>query len=253
MRFFLMLSMAVYAPLHAGVTVITDGDFQPANWSQVVFNQVNGTGTNSRQAAGGNPDAYRQMAMAFQPVAAGTNLNINIASFGSLLTYDPSAGGAIQQIRFDYDLSRISSTGLGSTTPAGFYRPFLEQGGKRFFLAGVDDQVLLSAWTAFHHVSTDPNDWGQINAGVEKPDFSASGGVITFGYRVALPLICPAGVTSGCLAAAAVSGIDNFKVTVTSADPAGTVPEPSAGALVGLGAIAATLWRKRGLGLRSSR
>lgn len=252
MKSFLIWLAAASSPLFAGVTVLTDGDFQPANWTTVAFIQTNATGMNSRVETGGNPDAYRQMTIDIPAPPGGASILVNIASFGSLLTYDPSVSGAIQLLEFSYDISRVSSTGLAPTLPTGIYRPFLEQDGKLFFLM-MDGLGSIQAWTPIYNITSLASSWSQINGGVEKPDFSSNGGVITFGYRVLFSVTCPLAATFGCNAATGVSGIDNFTVRVTSADPIGNVPEPSVGAFVGMGVIAATLWRKRRLGPRSSR
>lgn len=252
MKSFLIWLAAATSPLFAGVTVLTDGDFLPANWTTVEFIQTNATGTNSRVETGGNPDAYRQMTIDIPAPPGGASILVNIASFGSLLTYDPSVSGAIQLLEFSFDISRVSGTGLAPTLPTGIYRPFLEQDGKMFFLFG-NGLASVRPWTTIQFISSLASSWSQINAGVEKPDFSANGGAITFGYRVLFSVDCPVTATNGCNAATGVSGIDNFTVRVTSADPTGNVPEPAAGALVGMGFIAAILWRNRGLGSRSFR
>ncbi|MBL8228232.1 MAG: PEP-CTERM sorting domain-containing protein [Bryobacterales bacterium] len=219
--------------LPAAVTFLSDGDFLNPNWSEVDFGSPLVAGSNAQAASGGNPGPFRQITVSFPDFAGGTTLTKNLASFGALLVFDPSVIGAITQIEFSYQLATQSSVfgnGFG-----GAYRPMLRQNGRIYFLNNVNDVTSSSAWTTFTSISTNPSDWGEVNAGVTLPDFSATGSPIEFGYRTALTAVCPSTVTT-CSSGSVLSGIDNYQVTVTSADrPSNDVPEPSTMGLFALG------------------
>jgi len=231
---FLLLSM----PLSAGTVVLSDTEFQPGNWTPVLLDQTSGVSvTFTQQTTGGNPDAYRQAAISAPAHAFGETFSLNAASFGALLTYNPSASGAISGLQFDYDVAEIGYTGF-VLAAAGGYRPQLRQNGRIYFpVAGL---AADSGWTPFTYTSLNASDWQEINAGSTLPDFSASGSTIEFGYRVLLVRQCPNQL--GCPAGVAFSGIDNYRVTITNADAGANVPEPStlaltAASLLSLGII----------------
>lgn len=231
MRKLFALAIAI-VPAHAGLTVLQDGDFPNANWSQTVVLQNDAShtsGVNGRAATGGNPGAYRQQTLTF----SATNGSIVIDNFSSALTYDPSAGALIS-VRFDYDLATLF-TGLPADDIARF-SPRLRQDGKVFVLDPVEDGTKGSQWASFSHTTVE-GDW-RYRLGTESPDFSTAGSPIEFGYRIYLSVSCTA-----CFfpPASHVSGIDTFKVTIeTPDDPPGLVPEPSTFAAV-IGGLAALL------------
>ncbi|MBS1828380.1 MAG: hypothetical protein JST93_23945 [Acidobacteria bacterium] len=239
-----LLLLSLCSPLLAGTTVLSDVDFANADWSQVIFDQTGGgTGSFAQAATGGNPDGFRRFNMNFPNTPTGGTVIVNLVSFSSTMTYTPSLSGAITQLDFGYDIRSVG--GL----VAGLYRPMLRQGGNIYFLL-VDD-ALNTAWVHHSSTATSADDWSQVNAGLGKPDFSTLGGTIEFGYRVRVFLTCNA--PAGCLSGSLASGLDNYQVTITTADTSGNVPEPASSALMGAAFIAATLWRTRGLASHSSR
>ena len=245
-RYLLRLStfaLSLSLPLLAGVNVLSDGTFVNADWSQVIFTQSGGaTGSFAQVATGGNPDSFRAFTTDYPSLPNGGAASVILVSFGANLTHNPSVDGAVTQLDFGYDIGSIS--GL----VGGRYRPMLRQNGIIYFLL-VDDFV-TTAWTNRSHTSTSAADWGETNGGLGHPDFSASGGTIEFGYRVGLTLSCV--TPGGCISGTIVSGLDNYQVTITTADPTGNVPEPAFSTLSAAALIAAILWRTRGPAIRSS-
>ncbi|HBY58622.1 MAG TPA: hypothetical protein DEH78_02290 [Solibacterales bacterium] len=238
-----LLLLSLTSPLAAGVITLFDTDFQNANWTTIVLGANGGmTAANTRIATGGNPaGAYRQLTLQWPVISPGGQSSANVASFSPLLEFLPI--GAITGIQFDYDLAKISTTGLPPNSLAGNYRPLLQQNGRTYFLANVANLAVSTAWTTFSNFSTNPNDWGEINNGVTLPDFSANAPAITFGYRGLLILTCPSGGGS-CLAGTAVSGLDNYRVTITYDDPQPAVPEPGTVTLCGAALLVAAAARR---------
>ena len=207
--------------LQAAVITLGDNDFQNANWSTTVLGGTAGVAASgTRVATGGNPDAYRQTTITLPLTGPSAQALINFASFSGLATYNPSVSGAITQLQIDYDLLLESISGL-PLAGAAVYRPLIRQGGQIYFLAVGDGAT--GGWTGFSHTSLSNLDWTEINNGLSRPDFTATGGTIEFGFRALLTITCGPGASCGPVTT--VSGLDNFQITVTNTE-ASVVPEP---------------------------
>lgn len=194
-------------------------DFALANWNQQIFTLSGGTATSSQVLTGGNPDAFRQLTVTSPITAAGQSFLSNIASTSPFFLYDPSTFGAILSIDVQYDIREISKSGF--VLAAANYRPILSQNSTIFFLP-VDDPT-TSTWTT--HARTNLTNLNWLSGGGANPDFSATGSPIQFGFRALLSLTCLG--PGNCNAISAVTGIDNFVVTLTTEDPPAAIPEPS--------------------------
>jgi hypothetical protein len=240
LRAVLWIAMLTLPAAQAGVVSFLDETFPDADWSTVVVQQDAGTShtINGQIASGGNPGAYRQQTLSSLGLPGGTTAGVNIASFRNLFTFDPSANGAIQSLNFSYDLAFLASP----TSTAGFFRPYIRQNGFIFGIAGVNNSA-AGAWQTFQNTSTGASDWLEVTGSGSLPDFSASGGLIEFGYRTAVTFGC--GLTTTCPPFDIVSGIDNYRVTVNFQDAGTAIPEPSTYALFGSALLAGALWRRR--------
>ena len=79
-----LLFLSLSCPVFAGTTVLSDGDFANADWSQVIFDQTGGaTGSFAQEATGGNPDSFRRFTMNFPNTPNGGTLIVNMVSFGN--------------------------------------------------------------------------------------------------------------------------------------------------------------------------
>lgn len=236
-----LLLAAASAP--AATIVLEDNTFNNSDWTPTVVEQT-GTHTHfSTQAiSGGNPGTYRRHSLIFGQTSSPSLTAITVANFG-LLTFNPATSGAIQSIRFDFDI--ISLSRPENFPGAGRYRPYLAQNG-RFFSTLTEFDAVSTSWTSFNFLSTSSFDWFPplVSFGSGTVDFSSSGAPITFGYRVRYPISCRAGVSS-CTGLTLESGIDNFKVTITTAESTSSeVPEPATLALFPTALLALHLYRR---------
>ena len=208
--FFLAVLIATSA--RAGTLTFTDGSFNPADWSVTV--RGSGTTTASQIPTGGNPDAFRQITNNVTSMMWGYHMNNGAV-------YNPSAQGAITSIDYAEDAIVIAGSGnLGSG-------PAVMQGGKLFI---KPDSFGQTTWT--HKTLTglhgdsffDP----EGGPGPFQPNFSATGGPITFGFW--------RGNADGPYSM--TTGIDNWSMTLN------TVPEPAAIGLV-LFPVVALISRRR--------
>lgn len=241
-----LISLLSAIPALAGTVTMGDGEFLDSNWSNALLSSNNASITMSRTASGGNPGAYRETTINFGLTQPGNEGGANMAAFSSLVTFDPSTGGAITQLDIRYDVSRIAITNV-TFIVAAFYRPMLLQNGRIYFLNAVADRA-DAAFTSFSHTSLNPSDWGEINGGVTLPDFSTAGSLIQFGYRATQGGLCPG--PTPCGNGSTVSGLDNFQVVVTTADPTAGVPEPGTLGALTLAAGVLGIVRSRQTGRR---
>lgn len=183
--------------------VYQDGDFALSNWSVVATSvplQGGPTQSVTREASGGNPDAYRSIRYEMTTGPSSITVHHTPAS----ATYDPAAQGAIYGIDTHADCIK---TGGGEVTVA----VALEQAGRRYD-SGLQGCTVI--WTtAVARDSLRATDFTQTDGpacatGEACPNFSASGAPIRLG------LVTAARIASGQPAATFTQGVDNWKVSV---------------------------------------
>lgn len=206
-------------PAHA-TTVFSDGTFDDTDW-ELSVSTTGGSVTSTQETNGGNPGNWRR----HDVVGLSYIFNIQLDA-----NYDPSVEGAVTSI--GYGESRINTGAVGIGPGSA---PALVQNGEFYTGATVDGDfhTTSSTWVSREAVDLDVFDFVRCTlvtcfAG-EHPDFTASGGVITFGYEMHF-------TTSLQLA-----GIDNWSITVNTIN---TVPEPSTIGLLAAG-LFGLFWRKR--------
>ena len=221
-----------------GDFTLSDGTFADTNWSLSLDPGgpagIGLTESGAQSATGGNPGSYRRMT---ESATFFTDAGI----FHQYLagSYNPAVSGAISSI--DYTEDHILFSKTGDTTVKSI--PALLQNGLIYFSA-IALPVTSAAWTTATESGLDSTTFSAFSSQppTPHPDFSASGGVITFGY-----LIFDNGTG---LNATTTHGIDNWAFTVHTAG--GTVPEPGSALLLGLGAFACVLARRRASRTRSA-
>lgn len=181
-------------PSQLGSVLIEDTEFNPADWT------VGGVGEGfvEQVPAGGNPGAWRRMI--HFPVSLPTDFVHRLIRPGA--RYDPSTQGAITAIDVSWDrriLPPSSQDGAargGLSVGEGF---FAEQGNVLY--RTTEDVFSSFPWEPTMRTNLTAADFMDGTGG--NPDFSPSGGPITFGYYRRSP---PNTLVS--------HGIDNFRVIV---------------------------------------
>lgn len=188
-----------------------DGDFAPSNWVTTIGYldpaQNGPTFRELQQLSGGNPEAYLEIVYA---MPAGAAL-LHVLHADRAAIYDPSGQGPLLVVDFAADC-RLSPS--GATTQAQVY-PLIEQGGRRFRYYDADycDSSRPGVWSrTLRRVAASPDEFNQMDgpdcgAVACKPDFSAAGAPLRFGFAAAVTTPFDAAANSITL------GIDNWKAT----------------------------------------
>lgn len=225
-----VLCCAIASVSNASV-VISDGIFNPADWSHSVLLSFPAAslGPMTQQLTGGNPAEYQRGRHVTQGPFASIYDGHEFVAGGS---YNPSTQGAIASLDVSYDY--IDEVGFG--TQNGL---MIMQGG-RTFIHYVDSSGPFTAWTPhnFLGVTTpwNPN-WTELTGGVATnftvPDFSASGGPMTFGYYTFNWSLQQGFLVDNTW------GIDNFRIEIHQ------VPAPAVAAMPVLVGVGVSLRRRR--------
>jgi hypothetical protein len=199
--------LVVCGPVSAGTVSFFDGTFDPASWTVTVLQ--GGSYSVTQIASGGDPGPYQQVVLESGPY-------YNDIEIMSGFAYTPSTQGAITSLT-------MSLSAMDPGGPAQGDGLFIKQGSS-WWMAGYG--TTTGSWQTFSTGVTTASDW---TTGVPggTPDFSSTGGTITFGYLAANT------------DSFSTAGIDNFSVTIDS------VPEPVSLALLGVGVLGTLCTRRR--------
>lgn len=200
----ILSALAMNGIASAATVTFTDGTFLDTSWtaSKIVDTTAGATATFStgQIASGGNPGQFRQVVHTYN---AG---DIFVAHLNTGAVYDPSVAGAIVSIDFSYDLIHLNP-------PAGqavAYGLVLRQNDSYYYRSPLDT-IFPATWTSFGATGlTAANFLRLTGSGPSNPNFSAGGGPMTFGYLSANSN------TGGAPGIVRTSGIDNWRVSVTS-------------------------------------
>lgn len=220
------LALLAAAAAPAATIVFSDDTFTGGDWdaTKIIDTTAGATATFAvaQVTAGGNPGDYRQVTHVYD---AG---NIWVGHLALGATYDPSASGAIVSLDYGYDLIHINPP----PSQAVGYGIAIYQANS-WYSSGPLDLVFDQAWTGFGLTGLTAASFTlRAGAGPATPDFSDTGGPMTFGY------VSFNSNTGGTPGLTRVSGIDNWRVELT------TVPLP-AGAWLMATAFSAALPKLR--------
>lgn len=180
------LPIAALALLAASPAVFAqtffDGDFAESDWVMTLFTKgVGGSSGMTRQATGGNPDAFASIRnQVFD--GGSTTAQIFALYLKSSASWNPGTQGRIMGVTFSQDTKLINGSGVGQGGSLVIY-----QGG-RFFTAGsfgcpeTDWTTKTSdgTLTAADFRLVDP--FGVDFGGAGTPDFSRGAAPVVFGF-----------------------------------------------------------------------
>lgn len=210
----------------AQALVIDEGTMDAGEWAQTVVTQA-GPATLAIFATpfGGHPDSNWQHQYAV-PNGNALTTRVREANIYTAASYDPAHSGALASLSIAFDVQVVFTSFSDGT--AGALIPALAQDGRIYRQAVGAIGPLSPNWSPRSFTSTAATDWIEQDTNAH-PDFSASGGVMQFGYLFTLGTSCPN--PAGCRAASAGSALDNFHVEAIAA----SVPEPASAALLLVG------------------
>lgn len=226
---FLTSLMFLSLSSNASATVIfSDGVFNNSDWSTTEFDfDTGGTVVSSQQITGGNPGEFRRISNTVKGKSDDASYSGVWAFHQSLVsTYDPPTSGSILSINYSEDAILFEGTGDGQATGAA-----LLQNGNVYMaigswlVTGTD-----SSWHSLEALALTAADFYLIDDlgrhSTMNPDFSATGGLVGFGFYRANSTPTDIGYSND-------GGIDNWMIEVNNAVEG--VPEPATILLMAVG------------------
>jgi len=206
---FLVASAATAPEAGANQVVFSDSIYADADWT--IVNQF-GLVSAGQQLMGGNPGTYRQVAL-----SVGQNVPF-VGQLNRNFVYNPSVSGEINGITYKIDLETTNAEGAT-------YFALLSQNGNLYIETMHTGNASPNTWLT-ENIVLDLADFALVRTNTQgnaliidpdsRPDFSASGSPITFGYEV---------TAGGGGFFTSITGIDNDPIILTVTPSA--VPEPT--------------------------
>lgn len=241
-----ILATSIFATPIFATTVFTDGTFANGVYQVVDLQTSPGSTLSITQGTfTGNPGDFVNAQFSFSSTPTGQTQSLNQASFRPDFLWTPSIDGPLGTMNFSMDVRNLGSSGYAQAVSA-FWRPVILQSGLTFSVIGSALQATPNgaAFQTLNWNFTSASSWFNFPNPALAPDFSASGALILFGFRVEIGLNCSGGSPgTSCPTASVNDAMDNYRAELTAAQPSG-IPEPSTWAL-GLAGLAALALRQR--------
>lgn len=199
-------------PIDRSPVTYIDADFADSTWSSTVYiGGHGGSASATARVSGGNPGSFRSVRLQMNPAPGATTASSVFAFYFAIGTvYDPVASGGIVSIDFSQDARLLAGGGSGQATSLA-----LRQGGQIYYAVPAYDLTPDAQWTAKIHRGLVATDFVAIAPDLtqtpQRPDFSARGAPIEFGFLRANS------TSFGGGAYATEGGIDNWKVLINRA------------------------------------
>jgi hypothetical protein len=164
--------------------VFSDGTFADGDWTVVTFATGPGSDVQAVQDADGNPAPARQVRNILGPAASPNDVsNVYGAHLRSSAVYDPSTQGPIATVDFLVDAILLDGFGDGQAIGLALRQNgmvYIRQSGTTPDRAWTRKESLAVSASGVVHLSG-----AVVFDPMERPDFSASGGPIEFGFFTA--------------------------------------------------------------------
>ena len=214
------MALCMLPVARAATMTVSDTVMSSVNWTEGYVTNGPAAGQSSTQqltGGSGGDGPYRETLL----TVPGGYTYLNVYHVSNSFTYNPATQGDILSLDFSIDYKTD-----GSTVGQGFV---VAQGGNVWYgsyIAIASSGQWLSRGSSGPLTALDFQ--GFFDAA--RPDFSANGAPITFGYNTAN--------SSTLYGYSTTSGFDNFSVTITHDPSTAPVPEPTMLSMLALSAIA---------------
>lgn len=219
-----LLLATIFIPVGASTATYSDSIFNDSDWTITTVELGNGgMVTASQSPMGGNPGEYRRIVNTVNGANPFPNSVIQGFHLKTSAVYDPSTQGAIDTIDYYEDSIMFVGFGQGQASEAALLQDGTLYRSTRRVLSNQ-----LNSWTPQSILALTEQEFTDEADGT--PDFSESGGMITFGF-----------VRSNSTPGGGYfidAGIDNWKIDVHP------VPLP-AGAWLFISGLLGLVWKSR--------
>ena len=223
-------AVALAPSAHAAPTTVTDGTFSNADWTVVVLKDdspaQDGQAFGTQMPTGGDPDAFRSVSNTWTNDGV-NSVTVVTGQMRAASDYAPATNGPIGSIEFSLAMKTNSDASTYPNPAQLTFFPVVQQ-GTVYYAADVVGPS-NTQWSSLPWGPWTAADFTVFSgSGATHPEFSASGGPLTFGIAVQSgPL--PLGGTYSL-----DGGMDNWSVTLN--EPSDGGPGGAGGAGGGSGA-----------------
>lgn len=208
-----ILFLLASPPGRAATSVFSDANWAEVGWEEELMvrpppdgnGNGSGDGTAFRELdpfpdPDDDEDTYRHVYVERDPDVAGMDVSTRLFSLAREARHDPSTDGAISRVDLTLWAVRLANDTEGALEPA------LEQDGRLYVASG--QAVAEAAWTRKEFDGLVEDDFSEPGLPDSHPDFTATGGEITFGFAYLVTAATAARVES-------TAGFDDWRLVLT--------------------------------------